>query len=206
MLRYAVLLGVLFHIHPVAAAPLIATATVQGQGGWAAIVPSFAGQVEVIADTLVSPGSVQTIGVPGTKIFQFDFSPANTGQTFFASSATPNFFAFAHAFTAPGRAYIAVEGSFDHGGFEGVSSNTAFLDANGAPVDLHGADITSLTIHIDNFEISIPGADWNHDGNWTDYSLDYTVTIAYVPEPSGIVLLLCGACAARGLRRRRALT
>ncbi len=79
--------------------------------------------------------------------------------------------------------------------FAGVGTGPALI----------GYQIQSFGLHVDNLSFQSPGSDPGHNGNWTDYSEQFTLSIygIQVPEPSSAAVLLLGGGILLYLRKRK---
>src|ERR1051325_11049531 len=83
------------------------------------------------------------------------------------------------------------------GSFGQLTSEASFFStrpASGNGIDLTGFSIERIDMTINQLSISSPGRDLNHNGIWTDYSVQATLSFigSPVPEPCGTAIILGG--------------
>jgi hypothetical protein len=133
-------------------------------------------------------------GNSSSKIFTTVISPSDTGTTFTTTSTDPGFSDFVNFITNGTNGSVVVElkspGGRDLGGW--FLESDVFGKPSSGISDLQGCDpISSVSLKINNFELSSPADDGWGDGICTYVNCDFEFSV-FVPEPSTITLLLIG--------------
>jgi hypothetical protein len=157
-------------------------------------------------------GSPDPSNPPSDLFRQFAIHASDVGTiyTLDQTNGGPNFEAFV-AFLTNGindpLTVLAGPGDFGGGGTVPGYENTILtglpFGSNG--FDLHGFNISHITLEFTELTIVSPGSDPNHNGQWTDYTCMADVRIygEPVPEPSTEVMCVTGMillCAASSRR------
>ena len=143
---------------------------------------------------------------PGPTLFEdLLLDESDVGKTFAATAATdPDFGDFAAFLTNGQDDVVTYSAGVVGGGFgsrDGHESN--LYGGQLGSVDAAGIAIDGVELRVDALSLASPGSDPNHDGNWTDYELD--VTVSLVPEaedPEGLGAALAVLGGLRCARRR----
>ncbi len=191
----ALLLSLLAHAQIACAGPLTASgSTSVGQTGGGYVTTDYLFQVY-----MEDRQSGQY--VPDTLILQTAINGSTSdGLIFLLTPEIPNFSNFVSALTDGSNSMVLIQvlagfSPYGTGGLIG-SGNTIlksdFHDPSGQPVSIQGATVSSLSLHIDQFDSESPGQNPNKNGLWTDLTAGYTLTISPVPEPSMLILSAIG--------------
>jgi len=179
-----------------AADETLATAHVSGNGGIAVVASDLTLHLSLRYGALES----------SPRIFdQFRFGPAVVGSVFSVDASS-------------GAGYSAFVASATDGILERVYSEGMVTTPPGSPIgglgigqsplesaffvgvppggngiDLQGFTIDRIDLRFNQLVFNTPGTDPNHNGIWTDFSYDATITfIGVVPEPSAAAILGSG--------------
>jgi len=174
----------------VRSADIIATAEISGGGG-----SHFIGNS---VQLYVSNGGATNGG--GAAIFDsFTFTAAQLGQTFSVDQTVDaQFSAFVSRLTNGFNDQITRISKLTGGGESGLlTSEASFFStrpAGGNGIDLAGFTIDRIDMTINQISIESPGSNLSGDGNWTDYSIQATLSFigSQVPEPTGAALIFAG--------------
>ena len=120
----------------------------------------------------------------------------------------PAFGTLADLFTNGGDDLLFYGTTFNNGLGDGipVHESTFFvqLPAGSNGIDLHGFQIGSFDLHLNQLTITSPGRDPNGDGLWTDFSWSATLYVYPVPEPGALSIFAIGiGCLVRFCRSHR---
>ena len=134
-------------------------------------------------------------GASGARLFEgIIFRPSDVGMTVKMTETNDPEFNEAAAILTNGvndsLSFQAI--GYPGGGGGGYGSSEAFFffgDQSGANgIDFMGFSITSIGIRMDALTLNIPGENPNGDGNWTDYSITYTLIVEGESAPVDAML------------------
>ena len=134
-------------------------------------------------------------GASGARLFEGNvFRPSDVGMTVTMTEANdPEFNDAAAVLTNGVNDSLSFQAIGYPGGCIGGDGSSEALfffgDQSGANgIDFIGYAITSIGLRVDALTLNIPGANPNNDGNWTDFSVTYTLIIEGESAP-----VLCDA-------------
>src|SRR4051812_20244880 len=169
---------------------VIATANLTGGGGSSVVANS--------AQIFVSSGG-PTNGGNATIFDSFFFTTNQVGQVFsLDQSVDPSFNLFISRLTNGTNDLLTIVSKVSGGGIAGANTlESTFLTtppAGGNGIDLAGFSIQRIDLSLNQLNISSPGSNPNHNGIWTDYSIQATLSFigSPVPEPSCPALIITG--------------
>ncbi|MCX6832687.1 MAG: PKD domain-containing protein [candidate division Zixibacteria bacterium] len=152
------------------------------QGGWRAITPLSQGiRVEFLHSHWDENHP------PFYDPIQWDIAEEDIGKTFYASAATHSSFADCVYRLTNGiddQLYVqfyllsSPDSPFCTGSLESASWSKKYGMAG---VDFSGCVIESIALTVNDCWVQIPGRNLNHDGVWTDFGFDATISIYGVP-------------------------
>jgi hypothetical protein len=154
-------------------------------------------------------GPPYSFNYPTQPLFnQIFFGTNDVGRTFtIASSADdPNFNFVVNTLTNGVDQTLAVLIGLTNGtGSLFPFPESQLFAGVGTGPDLIGYQIQSFGLRVDSLSFQSPGSNPNSDGNWTDYSEQFTLSIygSQVPEPSSVAVVLLGGGILLYLRKRR---
>jgi hypothetical protein len=133
-------------------------------------------------------------GNSSSKILNTVISPSDVGSTFTATSTDPGFTDFVSYITNGKNGSVVAElkspGGNDLSGW--FLESDVFNKPTTGISDLGGcAPISSVSLKINNFELSSPDGNCWHDGICTDVTCDFQFSVS-TPEPSTIISILIG--------------
>jgi hypothetical protein len=125
---------------------------------------------------------------PGPKLFEgIIFTPADVGKTVTVTEANdPEFNEVVAVLTNGVNDFLYFQALGHPGGGGPLDERTEafsfFGDGSGASgIDFKDFIIQCISLRINSLTLNIPGQDPNNDGNWTDYSINYSLLIKGVP-------------------------
>lgn len=133
-------------------------------------------------------------------------NPSDEGKLFITTSVTPGFNEFVTWITDDINDSLIISYTFlpSGGGLgnERTEASAFFGDPSGQRgIDFQGYRIDDIALYVETLMLESPGSDPNGDGNWTNITIRTTFTVAGVPEPSTLLLLIGGTSFL--LRRKR---
>src|SRR5205807_840551 len=139
----------------------------------------------------------------------FAFTPDQIAQVFsLDQSVDPDFNLFTSRLRNGVNDQITQISRLSGGGSVGALGSEAIFFSTRPPggngIDLTGFIIDRIDMKINQLSITSPGTDQAHDGIWTDYSIQATLSFigSPVPEPSGAALIFTGFVSAMFARQR----
>src|SRR6266581_2193641 len=178
---------------------VIATAELSGGGGGHFIGSSV--------QLFVRNGGV-TNGSTATVFDSFVLTPDEVGQVFsLDQSVDPDFNLFTSRLTNGVNDQITRISRLSGGGSSGLLASEASFFSTRPPggngIDLTGFTIDRIDVKINELSIASPGTDQAHDGIWTDYSIQATLSFigSPIPEPAGVGVFFAALALMRLFRR-----
>lgn len=122
-------------------------------------------------------------GNASSNLFSAVVDPYSVGTTFYATPSDPGFNQFVNWLTNSVSGTVVI----------GLTSLQTGSDWSGGVQkselpNLQGVNVSGLSLKFDTLQLTTPGANYNHNGIWTDGN--FGATLSTTPEPNTAVLLL----------------
>jgi hypothetical protein len=136
--------------------------------------------------------------------FEWNFSTADVGKTFYLNSQTNSKFDEMVSILTNGVEnklyYMTSSLPSSPASNVWLKSESNFTKYGISGTDFYGCLIDSISFTLNSLQIRSPGSNPNNDGQWTDLYISGNIGINGVPEPCTLLLLGLGAAIVRKKR------